>query len=104
MYDRMKKDIVRHETLCYELAAKFEQQMKFMLKLTDNIESLKTSAMINDIHLEAYQPLQTASIAFEVGKCLVPPHKIDKFTKKFVNKVVRNLEKNVVSVMNPTVD
>jgi hypothetical protein len=50
MYDRMKKDVIRHETLCYELATKFEQHLTFMLKLTDNIEALKTSALINDLH------------------------------------------------------
>jgi hypothetical protein len=57
MYDRMKGDVVRHETLCFELATKFDQQYQVMCKMSDSIESLKTYAILNDIHIEAYLPL-----------------------------------------------
>ena len=57
MYTRMKEDIGRHETLCFELALKFEQQHTILSAVTDSIETLKNYALVNDVHLEAYLPL-----------------------------------------------
>lgn len=42
MYQAMKEDVKRHETLCYELATKFEAQHIVLLDLASNIEALKT--------------------------------------------------------------
>ena len=57
MYLRMKTDVKRHETLCFELADKFEKQHDVICQVIDNIEILKTYALTNDVHLEAFQPL-----------------------------------------------
>jgi hypothetical protein len=57
MYGRMKTDVIRHETLCFEIARKFEAQHEVLTQLTDSTESLKTYALVNDLHLEAYLPL-----------------------------------------------
>jgi hypothetical protein len=78
--------------------------MSFMVKLTDSIEVLKTSSLVNDLHQEAYQPLQMAAVAYEVCKILVPANKAEKYKASFVKKVVNPLEKNVVNVVNPAVD
>ena len=67
----MKTDLTRHETLCYELAKKFELQAVLLLDITSSIEALKTYPLVNDLHMEAYQPLQVAAIAYEVTKGLV---------------------------------
>jgi len=40
MYRRMKEDVSRHETLCYELANKFEIQHNIITQLTDNTKAL----------------------------------------------------------------
>ena len=37
MYDAMKEDINRHETLCFELAMKFEEQNNYLVDLQDHI-------------------------------------------------------------------
>jgi hypothetical protein len=57
MYERMKTDIGRHETLCFELATKFNEQHDVIIKLSETMESLKTYSIMNDLHLEAYLPL-----------------------------------------------
>ena len=57
MYTRIKDDITRHETLCFEIANRFEEQHSVMTQVGDNIETLKTHALITDLHLEAYLPL-----------------------------------------------
>ena len=57
MYSVMKKEMMRHETLCFEIATKFEQQHSVILKLVDNIDALKTYSIVNDLHMEAYLPL-----------------------------------------------
>jgi len=46
MYGRMKEDVSRHETLCYEIANKFEIQHDILTQVTENIGALKTFAMI----------------------------------------------------------
>jgi hypothetical protein len=50
--------------------------------------------------MEAILPLQTASVAFEVGKCIVQKARRAKFTEYFANKVIRPLEKSCISVCN----
>jgi hypothetical protein len=57
MYERMKVDICRHETVCFELANKFEDQYEVINAMSSNLETLKTYAMLNDLHIEAYQPI-----------------------------------------------
>ena len=71
MYQAMKVDLRRHETLCYEIATKFETHHNLLKDLTDHVETLKTYTLVNDLHMEAYQPLQIATIAFEVCKSSV---------------------------------
>ena len=105
MYRRMKNDITRHETLCYELATKFEQHHNVMAELGQNIDSIKNYTLINDLHMEAYQPIQTATIAYEVSKALITSNKQDeRFKKHFVKRVLKDLELNCVDVCNPSVD
>ena len=50
MYERMKTDIIRHKTLCFELATKFTEQHEVIIKISENIESLKTYSLLNDLH------------------------------------------------------
>ena len=71
MYEAMKADVMRHETLSFELASKFETHFDVFNQVCENIEALKSHALLTDLHLEAFQPLQTAAIAFEVGKGLL---------------------------------
>jgi hypothetical protein len=66
-----------------------------------NIEALKTYAICNDLHMEAYQPLQMANIAFEVTKGLVTKARIEKFDKHFTKNVIKPLEKNCVNACDP---
>jgi hypothetical protein len=79
----MKEDVKRHETLSYELACKFEEQHKVLLSYAENIESLKTYTLTNDLHLEAYLPLQMAGIAFECGKGIVRKTGAKKYEQHF---------------------
>ena len=67
IFDNTKGDIRRHETLCYELGTKFESHHEMLMQIVDNIESLKNYTFLNDLHMEAYLPIQTATIAFEVS-------------------------------------
>lgn len=53
----MKADVHRHETLCYELAKRMEVHRSQLIDHSDNIENLKTYAIITDLHLEAYLPI-----------------------------------------------
>jgi len=54
MYQAMKTDVRRHETLCYELATKYETQYSALKDIAKSIEALKAYTIINDLHLEAY--------------------------------------------------
>lgn len=57
MYQRVKEDFVRHETLAFELATKFEHQHTAVSKIIESVEHLKTYTFVNDLHMETYQPL-----------------------------------------------
>jgi hypothetical protein len=57
MYEAMKKDVIRHENLCFELATKFEAHYDTFHQIYENIESLKSHALTTDLHLEAFLPL-----------------------------------------------
>jgi hypothetical protein len=83
------------------LATKFETHHEIIANSVEGIEALKTYAIANDLHMEAYQPIQTATIAYEVAKGLIPSHKQEKYRTNFIRKVVRGLEKNCVDVCNP---
>jgi hypothetical protein len=48
---------MRNETMCYEIACKFEHQHEVIDAVVENIETLKSYALMNDLHIEAYQPL-----------------------------------------------
>jgi hypothetical protein len=74
-----------------------------MTEITDGIEVLKEYALVNDLHMEAYLPLQTATIAYEVSNILnkVSKGPQDKFKKYFVQKMVAKLEKNCLNVCDP---
>jgi len=54
MYNRVKHDCCRHETLAFELATKFEHQHKAIVKMVESIENLKTFAFTNDLHMQTY--------------------------------------------------
>ena len=56
-YEQINQDIMRHETMCYEIACKFEHQHDVIDTIVENIETLKSYALMNDLHMEAYQPL-----------------------------------------------
>ena len=101
MYERMKVDVGRHETLCFELATKFDQQFDVICQQTNSIEALKSYAIITDVHLEAYLPFQVAGIAYEVGKGLVQAGKKEKYRKHGYN-VFKAMEKNCLNVIDPT--
>ena len=94
---------MRHETLCFELATKFEHQQKGIVNLVDAVENLKTYTFINDLHMETYLPLQTATIAYEIGKGVVERKRADKYKEFFINKVIKTLERNCVKVIDPSI-
>jgi len=50
----MKVDVRRHESLCFELATKFEAQHSVLVSFASNIEALKAYTLANDLHMEAY--------------------------------------------------
>ena len=104
MYERMKTDIGRHETLCFELACKFIEHHEVIVKLSETMESLKTYTIVNDLHLEAYLPLQVATIAFDVAKGLAHKKDLERYKKYFATKVVRDLERNCIMVCDPSLD
>ena len=83
---------IRHETLCYELATKFEAQHNVLLDFAENIESLKTYALVTDLHLEAYLPMQIATIAFDVGKGIIQKNKAEKYERHFAKNVVNFMQ------------
>jgi hypothetical protein len=68
--------------------------------MSESIESLKTYSILNDIHLEAYLPLQIATLSFEVGKGLIMHGKKGKY-KRHMQSVMKSLEKNVVTYCDP---
>jgi hypothetical protein len=57
--------------------------------------------MLTDIHMEAYLPIQAATIAFEVGKGLVPKSKAEKYQTHFMKRIIHKMEKNALDVVNP---
>ena len=67
----LKIDITRHESLAFEIGTKLEAHRTVLNQVVDSIEALKTYAIVTDLHLEAYQPLQIATIAYEVGRGIV---------------------------------
>ena len=56
-YQLMKEDVLRHETLSFELAKKFESQHEILLQFAENVEAIKSHALMTDLHLEGYLPL-----------------------------------------------
>jgi hypothetical protein len=54
--------------------------------------------------LEAYLPLQSATIAYEVTKGISTPKQISKLEKHFVKRIVPVLEKNCINVCDPHID
>lgn len=101
MYEAMKEDILRHETLAFELALKFESQHDLLLQFSEHIEALKSHSLSTDLHFEAYLPLQTATIAYEISKGIVANNRIEKFQSHFATKIVKNLEKNMLKIIDP---
>ena len=69
--------------------------------LVARLESLRVNALETEIHLEAILPLQTASIAFEVGKLIVDRKKKADYTYNFANKIVKTLENSCLNVCFP---
>jgi hypothetical protein len=69
--------------------------------VTGNIDALKSHALINDIHLEAFAPMQIAAIAYEVGKGLTTRINAKKYNEHFAENVFPDLEKNCLAVCDP---
>lgn len=57
---------------------------------------MKTAALVTDMHLEAYVPVQSGLIAYEVCKGLVTDQTNKKFTDHFAKKVIKSLERNAL--------
>ena len=68
----------------------------------EHVEALKMYALVTDLHFEAYLPLQTATIAYDVVKTIFDKDKDKKkelrFNKHFANEIISNLEKNCLEV------
>jgi hypothetical protein len=54
--------------------------------------------------MEAYQPLQIASICYEVTKLGLTKPRQQRFKKMYVKKIIRALEKNCLNVADPQMD
>jgi hypothetical protein len=104
MYKLMKADISRHEALAFEMASKFDVHHKVLKEASESIEALKTYALVTDLHLEAYQPLQIATIVYEIGRGGVEKSRQAKYMQHFANKIIKNLEKNCLNVCDPNID
>ena len=102
MYVYIKEDFIRHEALFFEMARKSEQNTKTSLDFFDKIEALQKYTLMNDLHLEAFLPLQTASIAFEVGKGLASKDKMHRYEKHVAEKVIKTLDESCLSVIEST--
>jgi hypothetical protein len=55
----------------------------------DQIAALKAYTIATDLHLEAFLPLQTSVIAFEVAAGVVKRDRQEKYKKHFTNKIIR---------------
>ena len=65
------------------------------MQLSEQIDVIKTCSLATDLHMEAFLPLQMATIAFEVGKGITKDPK--KFIR-FFGEIVHILEKKLVSI------
>ena len=99
MYQCMKEDVLRHETLSYELAHKFESQHEILLQFAAHIEALKSHCLMTDLHLEGYLPLQVASLSYDICKGLVSKNNAEKFKVYIATKVIQKLERNIVDML-----
>ena len=61
------------------LDSKFALLERVTSEFSINIEALKTHALTTDLHLESTLPLQTASIAFEIGLGSITKKQFGKF-------------------------
>ena len=59
---------------------------------------------MNDLHMEAYLPLQMASVSYQVGLGLTKRDTISKFDKNFTKNVLKSLKKNMVDVCDPKLE
>lgn len=97
MYRAMKKDVIRHETVCWEMATKLESQHQVFVQLAENVNALKSASVLTDMHLEAYTPIQTALIAYDVCKGMTHSEAaIKNLNDHFALKVFKSLEKNAL--------
>ena len=104
LFQGLKVDTTRHETLCYELATKFDEQHHVLMEFVEQIESFKTYALVNDLHMEAYLPMQMASVAYQVGMGLTKRETQTKYEKHFTKTVLKSLKKNMLSVCDPKLE
>ena len=93
---RVKIDLDRHELISAELAQKLEKQ-------STEIANLKTFSLATDLHLEAYLPLQCATIAYEVGKAMVPKERNEKYKRHFMKNLVKPFEFKILAMCDPSV-
>ena len=68
-----------------------------------NIEGLKTHSLVTDLHLEAYLPIQVASIAYDVSSGAVVKKNYPKFRQNF-RKKLKVLEQNLMGCCDPEPD
>ena len=66
------------------------------LQFSEHINAIKSAALVTDMHLEAYVPIQSGLIAYEVCKGLANETSIKKLNEHFAKKVIKSLEKNAL--------
>ena len=100
---RIKADGVRHESFCREIATKLKEHKEVHTELARGIDAVKNYALMNDLHMESYLPLQIATVAVEVGMGAVLKDKLERY-KKFCGNYISNLEKNCLRACDPSMD
>ena len=53
------------------------------------------------MHLEAYLPIQMATIAYEVSKASVSKDRQPKFKQYFMKQIIRSLEYKILGICDP---
>ena len=100
-YESISDNLVRHEVIVTEVANKLDHHHEVLTDLGHNITELKKYAVMSDLHMEAYLPLQIANIAFDLGKCIVKKSGMEKYCQQVMKKVISPLERNLLNLCDP---
>ena len=65
------------------------------------MEAFKTYALANDLHMEAFMPMQMASLAYQVGQGFSKRDNAGKYEKHFLKTIVKELKRNMMNVCDP---